>query len=151
MGTYTGAEQAMVDTWVEARLSDVAVAASLNAINAGLSGRVFLDYAPKGTAWPVVIFQCQDPPRDVRGVGTSSVMIDTLYIVKTVAQVDEYAPLAPIASVLHAAMTTSTGDAVGDGLVLTSVRNDQFSMVEVDEGIQFRHLGGVFRIQATAQ
>jgi hypothetical protein len=146
MSTYVGAEQVMCDIWVRERIQTVA--ADLNAVAEGLSGRVYQDFAPKSAQWPVIIYQCQDPPRDVRGVGVSSVMVDTLYLVKAVAQGENYDDLAPIAKALHGAMTTSTGSAVGDGSVLTSVREDQFSMVEIDEGEQFRHLGGVYRIQA---
>lgn len=151
MGTYTGAEQAMIDLWIKTRLLDPTVQAALDSISTGLGAKVFPDFAPKDATWPVIIFQCQDPPRDVRGVGTSSVMVDTLYIVKVVAQADSYDDLADPARVLHGALTTSTGDAVGDGLVLTSIRENQYSMTEVDEGVQFRHLGGIYRIQATAQ
>jgi hypothetical protein len=148
MATYTGAEQVLVDLWVKAQLD--ARAAEFNAVAAGLSTRIFLDYAPEGTPYPFVIYQCQSPPRDVRGVGLSRVLIDTLYVVKAVSQVDSYAPLAPIAKVIDAAMTSAAGSAVEDGLVLTSVRQDQFSMVERDQGTQFRHFGGEYKIQAQA-
>ena len=146
MVAYVGVEQALVDTWVEERIGSVA--ATLDGIATGLSDRVFLDAAPRSAEFPVVIYQCQDPPRDVRGVGTFTVMVDTLYLVKAIAQVDTYAPLAPIVKALHDAMTTSVGSAVGDGAVLTSVRTEQFSMVEIEDGTKWRHLGGLYRIQA---
>lgn len=146
MPGYEGAEQELCNLWVRQQIASVA--ADLDAIATGLSSRVFLDYAPKGTTWPVVIFQCQDEPRDVRGVGLATVMVDTLYLVKAVAQLEEYGPLAPIAKVLHTAMTTATGSQVDGGTVLTSVRERQFAMPEVSEGVQVRHLGGLYRIQA---
>lgn len=146
MAEYEGAEQVLCDIWVRGRLESISE--DLNLIAAGLSARIYQDYAPKGVEWPVIVFQCQDPPRDVRGVGVSTVMVDTLYLVKAIAQADDYGVLAPIATAMHRAMTTSTGSAVGDGSVLTSVRREQFSMVEVDEGEQFRHFGGIYGIQA---
>lgn len=145
MGLWEGAEQAMVDKWVEARIATLAV--DLDAISAGLSGRVYLDAAPRDAEWPVIVYQCQDPPRDVRGVGLVTVMVDTLYLVKAIAQAGNDV-LAPIVSTLHRAMTTATGSAVDDGAVLTSVRNEQFSMTDMTEGATFRHLGGIYRIQA---
>lgn len=146
MGAWVGAEQAMVDEWVESALAAEAVA--LNAIDAGLSARVFANYAPPGTRYPFIIFQCQDPPRDVRGVGISRVMVDTLYVVKAVAQSTSYSPLAPVAAVIDRALTSPGGAAVGDGVVLTSVRERQFSLVEKEDGTEFRHFGGEYQIQA---
>lgn len=156
MGTYTGAEQAMVSAWVEAQIKSPTVAAELEALvisglpMTGLSARVFEDFAPEGTPYPFIIFQCQSPPRDVRGVGTTRVMVDTLYVVKTVAQVMSYAPLAPVAKVLDNAITTSVGGPVADGLVFTAVREEQFALNEIDSGKQYRHFGGVYRIHAQA-
>lgn len=115
----------------------------------GLSTRVFEDFAPQGYAtYPFIIVQCQTPPRDIRGVGVSRVMVDTLFIVKAVAQVDSYAPLAPIVRVFDTALTSPTGGAVADGFVFTSVREEQFAMVEIDSGKQYRHFGGLYTIQA---
>lgn len=149
MATFVGAEQAMVDMWVESRLEGQAVA--LDAIALGLSTRIFQDFAPEGTPYPFIIWQCQDPPRAVRGVGTFAVMVDTLYVVKAVSQVDSYGPLAPIAKVIDTAMTSSTGSAVEDGFVLTSVRDRQFALVEREQGTQFRHFGGEYSIQAQGE
>lgn len=149
MATYTGAEQALTDEYVKQRLAARAV--DFDAIVAGLSGRIFPDFAPSGTPYPFIVFQCQDPPRDVRGVGVSRVMVDTLYVVKAVSQVDSYAPLVPIARVIDSAMTSSTGSTVGDGFVLTSVRDRQFSLVTYEQGTQFRHFGGEYSIQAQAE
>ena len=146
MGTYSGAEQPMCDAWVKARIATVA--SQLDTISTGLSTRVYLDYAPKDAKYPFIIFQCQDPPRDVRGVGVSRVMVDTLYVVKAVAQVDSYAPLAPIASLIDQAMTSAQGGSVGDGHVFAAVRDTAFSLVEVEAGTQYRHLGGQYKMQA---
>ena len=145
--SWEGAEQAMVTEWVKTRLA--LYAADLDAIAVNLSQRVFEDFAPTGfSTYPFIIVQCQSPPRDVRGVGVSRVMVDTLYIVKAVAQVDSYAPLAPVARVIEAALTSPTGGPIGTGDVFTSVREEQFALVEIDAGKQYRHFGGLFKIQA---
>lgn len=148
MGSYQGAEQVITDLYVQARLATVDTIVDLEAIDIGLSTRVYEDVAPNDARLPYIVWQCQSPPRDVRGVGTFRVMVDTLYIVKGVSQGTSYAPLAPVAAAIDRAMTNSTGSAVEDGMVLTSVRNDQFSLREVAEGTEFRHLGGEYRIQA---
>lgn len=146
MGSYSGAEVVLCNQYVEDCLD--AYSAQLNLISPGLSDRIFEEVAPEGTTYPFIVYQCQDPPRDVRGVGTFRVMIDTLYVVKAVAQGDSYAPLLPVAGVIDAAMTSAAGATVGDGIVFASVRERGFQMAEPSEGTQFRHLGGEYRIQA---
>lgn len=146
MGEYEGAEQALVDKWVEAQLAAEAVA--LNFIATDLSNKVFLEFAPEGTAYPFIIYQCQSPPRDVRGVGVTRVFVDTLYVVKAVAQTNSYDTLAPIARVIDRAMTSQVGAPVSDGAVFSSIREEGFNLIEVDQGTQFRHLGGTYKIQA---
>jgi hypothetical protein len=146
MAEYVGAEQVMTDLYVVNRLA--AQAAALDGISAGLSERIFEEVAPDDALYPFIVWQCQSPPRDVRGVGSFRVMVDTLYIVKAVAQGTSYAPLVPVARVIDGAMTNTTGTAVGDGHVFTSTRNDQYSLREPAEGTEFRHLGGEYRIQA---
>jgi hypothetical protein len=53
--------------------------------------------------------------------------------------------------VIDSAMTSSMGSAVDDGFVLTSVRDRGFSLVERDQGTQFRHFGGEYSIQAQGE
>lgn len=148
MSVYAGAEQAMVTQWVMEQLTSKAT--DLDAISSGLSLRIYEDFAPTEASYPLIIVQCQVPPRDVRGVGVSRVMVDTLFIVKAVAQVTSYGPLAPIAGVIDNAMTSSVGSPVADGAVFTSIRDEQFALVEVDAGVQYRHFGGQYKIQAQA-
>lgn len=149
--TYLGAEVALVDDFVTGRFAQASIVTALNAISAGLATRIYGDLAPTDAVYPFIVFQCQSPPRDIRGVGVVRVMVDTLYVVKAVAQTTSYAPLVGVAKVIDQAMTAPDVVAVGDGFVLSSVREDQFQLVEVDSGKQFRHLGGQFRIQAQAQ
>lgn len=146
--SYLGAEEALIDDWVMGKLK---ANLAFDAIAAGLSTRVFNRYAPPGTDYPFIIFQAASPVRDVRGVGVVRVMVDTLYIVKAVAQVESYTPLIPVAREIDRAMTSASPNAVADGFVLASVREEQFSLVEVDGGKQYRHFGGQYKIHAQAQ
>lgn len=148
---YLGAEQAMVTKWVIDRLKGAPYTASFEAVVAGLGTRIYEDLAPEGTTYPFIVVQCQSPPRDIRGVGETRVMVDTLFLVKAVSQGTSYDPLTPIVKVIDTAMTSPQGGTVGaDGLVFTSIREDQFSLTTVEAGTQFRHLGGEYRIQAQA-
>lgn len=145
--TMLGAEQDLIDRWLEARLK---AHAAFNAISAGLATRVFNMFAPTGTVYPFIIYQAQSPPRDIRGVGAARVMVDTLYIVKAVAQATSFSPLASIAVEIDKLLTVPNGEVVTDGVILASVRDDQFSMVETESGKQYRHFGGQYRLFAQA-
>ncbi len=146
--SFVGAEVDLIDLWVEDRLRSEALA--LSRIDAGLEDRIFNYAAPVGTKYPFIIFQAQAPPRDVRGVGPVRVMVSSLYIVKAVAQTLNYHDLRDVAVVIDRAMTAPSTQAVVGGLILTSIREGQFALPEVEDGKQFRHLGGEYRIQAQA-
>lgn len=146
MGTYAGNELVLVNTWVEARLATRA--AQLEAISIGLSTRIYYELAPAGVKEPFIVYQCQSPPRDVRGVGLQTVMVDTIYIVKATAQTASYANLGPVAKEINVAMTSDTGSAVGDGAVFTSSRNNVFAQRDPGSGVPILHLGGEYHIQA---
>jgi len=46
-------------------------------------------------------------------------------------------------AVLHGASGTAT-----DGTVIACVRERAFEMVEMTDGVQYRHLGGIYRVLA---
>lgn len=142
-----GAEQDLVDRWVETTLK----AAGLDLISAGLTGRIYNEFAPRDAKYPFIIYQAQSPARDIRGVGAARVMVETIYIVKAVAQTNWYMDLAPIAAEIDRVMTSPNGVAItGEGFIFTSIRQGQFRLVEVEDGQQFRHFGGEYQIHAQA-
>jgi hypothetical protein len=147
--SYLGAEQAMVDAWVDGVLKGNT---AFNAISPNLATRVFPQVAPDGTGYPFIVYQAQTPPHDVRGVGPNRVMVDTLYIVKAVAQVASYDALADVAHQIDVVMTAAEPQAITGGLgtILCSVREDGFSLTESASGTLYRHLGGQYRILAQA-
>lgn len=149
MTVYTGAESTLVDDWIRLALGTTH-AADLDAISPGLSTRVFLDFAPETTPYPFIIFQALTPPRDVRGVGIIRVMVDTLYLVKAVAQGTNYDALRPVVTVIDRALTKGDPVDMAGGIMLVSTRTSEFRLVEIENGKQFRHLGGEYRIQAQA-
>lgn len=146
MGSYAGNELVLVNDWIEARLATRAT--QLEAISTGLSGRIYYQVAPETAAFPHIVYQCQSPPRDVRGVGLSTVMVDTIYIVKATAQTASYETLGPIAKEINVAMSSETGSSVGDGAVFTSSRNSVFAQRDPGSGVPVLHLGGEYHIQA---
>lgn len=145
--SYKGAETQMINLWVAARL---AAHTDFNTISTGLTDRIFLDLAPDGTPYPFIVFQQQSAPEVVRGVGPEEVMVDTVYVVKAIAQGTSFEHLAPVAAGIRAALHEPTGETVTDGVILMSRFERGFSMKEDESTKQFRHLGGEYRIQAQA-
>jgi len=145
---YAGAEEAMLDAWVKATLE---AGVDWNAISTGLGTRIYDRLAPKGALYPYIVFQAQTPPDVVRGVGAAEVMVDSMYVVKAVAQGNSYGSLAEVASEVHKLMTKPNGEEFTDGFVWTSIRERGFSMTESEATSQYRSLGAVYRIQAQAK
>lgn len=133
----------IADTWLYATLSGDSALAVLvgDRISGTLSGEPL--------ATPYVTFLCQST-LDVNGVGGARISTDNLYAVKAVAQASSWDDVVPIANRISALLhrpnqvvTTAAGS-------LTSVRQNLIQYPEVDEGVQYRHLGAVFRIRASA-
>lgn len=144
MADMTGAERVVADAWITETLASVD---DLNTISAGLSARVYADQAPASAKYPFIVFQAQDEPSDVRGVGSSSVMTEALYLIKVVAKAG-YVNIAPILVAVNTALNKPQGGspAVG-GTVLSSVKERNFSLKEPDEDQTIVNLGAFYRMQ----
>lgn len=144
MTDLTGAERVVVDSWIPAALATQTVA--LDAISPGLSGRIFPDMAPYGETYPFIVYQCQSDPVDVRGVGITTIMTETTYIVKVVAASD-YLTLGAVVAIVNAALTTASPvlPAAG-GTIVSSVKTKGFSLTETVDGKEVRNLGGFYDI-----
>lgn len=133
----------LIEPWLYATLSGDA---TLSALVAGrFSGAVSLDAIPT----PYVTFSLMSP-RDIIGIGGVRIDTDNLYVVKGVSQGGTWDDVSPIANridyLIHrpnSIMTMSNGS-------LTCLRENVHQAIEVDEGLQYRHLGGVYRIRASA-
>ena len=151
MAGYFGAEVPMIDQWIEQKLK-VDAAGALNAIATDLSTRVYNEVGPEGIDYPFIVYQTQDDPAVVRGVGSAEVMVDTIYVVKAIAQGVSYEALAQVASAIRDALVSDNGESIvgGIGNVFTCRYERQIRLSTVEQGNQFRHLGGAYRIQARA-
>lgn len=133
----------IAEKWLYATLS-------ADATLAGLVGdRISGTLSPELLPTPYVTFLLQSP-RDIIGVGGVRISTDNLYIVKGVAQTSTWDDLTSIANridyLIHrpgSTMIQGTGS-------LTCIREMVHQMAEVDEGLQYRHLGGIYRIRASA-
>lgn len=131
-----------IEQWLYATLSADAELVAL------VGSRIHAYEAPQGTAMPFVIYSYQGG-HDVRGVGPGRIMVSALYQVKVVGQGTSVVGLAPIADRLDALLQAASGT-VTDGAVWACVREQPLAYPETDNGVQYRHLGGLYRVMATA-
>lgn len=109
--------------------------------------RVFSYVAPAGSTYPLVLFSLQGG-HDVSALGAARVMMSCTVLVKAVDKGSTFARLRPIASRLDQLLQGASGQ-VWSGSVLMCVREQPIEYVEVDDGVEWRHLGGLYRVVAT--
>lgn len=137
-----GLEPLWVDQWLYGLLTGDPTLAGL------VGGRVYGYVAPEGAALPFVVYSHQ-AGSDVRGNGPTRFMASLLYQVKAVGAGASFQPLKAIADRLDALLQGASGT-VADGRVLVCVREQPIAYVEIDNGIIYRHAGGLWRIHAQA-
>lgn len=110
--------------------------------------RVFDGISPTPRIPPMVVFQQQTPLRSVStGVGRYKVMATGLYVIRGIVQGASFTPAVPIADRISELFDKVVAG-VQDGITLDMAREEDFKMLDVDEGVQYRHLGGMFRVWA---
>lgn len=133
----------LIDPWLwEVLSTDPELAAS----DAG--GRVIGTQAPGKIALPYILWIPDPSPRQIRGVGTTAISVEAIYTVKVVGQGSSWSQVTPIYQRVHALIdgvlaTRAEGS-------LSCVRDLLISYPEMVEGVQYRHLGGSYRIRASA-
>lgn len=136
-------ESTAIDRWLNTVLAaDAALAAVVGT-------RIYADQAPDSAPLPVVIYQVQSS-RDLMALGAHRVWANTLYVVRGIAQTIAYGGnLITIADRIDAVLHAASGSTV-EGEVYECVREGEFRMTETANGVQYRHLGGLYRILAKA-
>lgn len=113
-----------------------------------IAGRVF-DTVAQG-AFPCVVFQFQGG-YDALGVGARRLQVNCLYVVKAIGQTASPLSLKPIADRVDLLLHRHDAPVIVGGVNLGYIgcyRVQPFAMSEVSEGIQYRHVGGIYRLLA---
>lgn len=93
----------------------------------------------------VVLFSFQSS-RDAFGVGSHRVMADNAYLVRAVAQTASYATVQAAADRIDALLHRINNQTLNNGQMISAWRESIFKAAEVEQGIHYRHLGGIYRI-----
>lgn len=132
-------ENTLVETWLYGKLSGDAT------LTAKVGARIYSYVAPTTATTPYVVFSAQSPGFDVMGVGTARVMLNCLYQVKVVVQDASFNTAKDAADRIDELLHGATGTPSG-GEVLGCVREGPLAYAEISDGIEYRHLGGLYRI-----
>lgn len=114
----------------------------------GVADRVYADVAPREATYPLVVFQLQAPGTDLLGVGTTRILTSGVWVVKAIDQVKGYTGLISIADAIDGALHGEAYETKTDGVVLGAVRERPFVLTEFGDGVEWKHLGGVYRVWA---
>lgn len=130
------------ESWLYAVLSGDADLALL------VGDRIFDGVGRPDAAYPFVVFQFQGG-HDVAGVSAIRLMSQELYLVKAVGRGASYAALKPIAKRIDELLHRQRG-VTADGTVWSCVREQPFKNVYIEDRIQHRQLGGLYRTYPAA-
>jgi hypothetical protein len=132
-------EQVTVEHWI------YSILAADSTLHGYVADRIFSHVAPNDATMPYVVM-VKSSGNDVRAVDVR-IMTGFSYIVKAVGMGASFVALENIANRLDTLLERKSGVVAG-GIVLSCIRENPFSEVEIQDGVQYRHLGGIYRINA---
>jgi hypothetical protein len=107
-------------------------------------GTRIYDSVSPNVIYPYIIYNWQGGT-DVTEISAIRIMMNGLFQVKVVDKNTSFNTISPVATridqLLHRASTTTV-----NGIILCSKREFPLSLVEINNDIQYRHLGGIYRI-----
>ncbi len=141
-------ESYRAETWLYATLAADTGAGGVNHATTGVAGRIYAYLAPAdATTYPQVMLNYQGGA-DVMMLGAVRALNNMVYQVKVIGKgaAPNFGAIKALAdridTLLHAAAGTTT-----DGRVLSCVREQGISYVEVSGSDVYSHLGGLYRLQ----
>ena len=132
------------DRWIYGAL------AADTALVAVVGARIYVDLAPQTTpptATPYVVWQMQSAT-DLMVIGGIRVWSNAVYLVRGVDKSLTWGGNSKtMADRIDAALHRASGTNV-DGQVYACVREQAWRMMEVSDGVVYRHSGGIYRLYA---
>ena len=128
----------IVDPWV------YGVLRGDSQVNAAVGGRISNGAALGPQATPYITFDMTSA-RDVTTHNGAIVHVDCVYQVKVIGQGGSYVPITPVAKRMHALL--HVGSVTVPKGALSCTRERILRYTELDDSVQYRHLGGFYRIR----
>lgn len=111
-----------------------------------VSPRIYHDVIPQSAALPAVVYQIM-ASRDENAVGGRGLTVQQ-WQVKAVGQGPSYSALRNITDQIDASLNYKFGTATTAGVVVGCSRSEEVMYGESGNGIEYRHLGGIYQIYA---
>lgn len=124
-----------IETWLYSVLAGDAT------LHGYVADRIYMHLAPAGTSWPCILVTLQEYPDDLMVVNAKRVWSEAMYIVRAVGPYEGFGTLNTIADRIDALLHRQSGTNVH-----ACIREEIFLMVEVVDDVQYRHLGGIYKI-----
>ncbi len=131
----------IISDWLFSTLSGDAT------LSAMVGGRVTEEPYPMEWQMPFVVFDLSGT-RDVLGVGDVRIDTTSTYVVKAINKGTSWGSVLPIAKRIDALLHGKTATTARGNI--TCVRESVIAVPETVQAIQFRHLGGLYRIRAAS-
>jgi hypothetical protein len=133
------AEMTVADGWIYTTLK---ADSTLTALIGGSSApRIYRGMAPLNATFPCVVFFYQPGGQDVRGVGTINIMANGWWVIKAIDRDSSASDAATIAARIYTVLHGKSGTNV-----LACTREEPINYVELLDGAQYQHVGGVYKL-----
>ncbi len=116
-------------------------------LSAAATGGFHDGVAPPGTLYPFVRWSVQSPPRVIRGAGKDEFYTDGLWLVVAVDNNASNSKIGPMSGRIQALLGGVINVATGSGIILACVREDGFTLPQVEGGREYRSMGGIYRVK----
>lgn len=138
----TGTDTLVIDDWLEGVLRAPAIA--------GVGDKVYGEKAPKGAAFPFIVFAMQPGNFSLNALGAVRILESADYLVRVIKPTGSFADadLRGAAREIDARLNRGFGTPPGGGEVFACWRTSEFKLLEQEDDVQIRHLGGFYRILA---
>lgn len=130
----------IVDPWLYATLKGD------SEINTAVGGRITNGGALGPNAVPFITWD-MNSSRDIQTAQGHPLWNESLFEVKVVGQGGSFSPIAKIAARMNDLLVSTTNIETSKGVV-TCRRDRIIRYVELDDNVQYRHLGAIYRITA---
>lgn len=112
-------------------------------ITSTVSTRIYDGVAPQGTSFPYIVFNWQGGV-DKSAVGSLRVFTNGLFQVKVITNEETYTTISPVADKIDQLLHRAKGVVSSNNI--ESSREFPLAIIEKKDGLQYRHMGGIYRI-----
>lgn len=101
--------------------------------------------APADAEYPLITYEQQDGGADLMTVNGTRVMVRTIYLVRVIGKEVGPEDLEAAADLIDTLLHQYQNPTASSG-VLSCVRNQPFEMIEVENLVEYTHLGGLYEL-----